>query len=103
MLVCVSCNIEYNEDKKFCSYCGGPLVTKADITPSEKNIDKGEEEKSVQKLACPNCKILYEFGSSCIQCGSALVTEIPTKEKEELKIDQKKPHQKLICPACKII
>ena len=103
MLVCVSCNIEYNEDKKFCSYCGGPLVTKADTTPSEKSMGKGEEEKSVQKLACPNCKILYEFGSSCIQCGSALVIQIPPIGKEVPETDHKKPPQNLICPACKII
>lgn len=103
MLVCVSCNIKYNEDKKFCSYCGGPLVTKADITPGEKNIDKGEEEKSLQKLACPNCKILYEFGSSCIQCGSALVIQIPPVGKEGPETDHKKPLKNLICPACKII
>ena len=103
MLICVSCNIEYNEDKKFCSYCGGPLVTKADSTPSEKNIDKGEEEDSVQKLACPNCKILYEFGSSCIQCGSALVIQIPPIGKEVPETDHKKPPQNLICPGCKII
>src|SRR4030042_1170221 len=103
MLICVSCNIEYNEDKKFCSYCGGPLVTKADITPIEKNMGKGEEEDSVQKLACPNCKILYEFGSSCIQCGSALVIQIPPIGKEVPETDHKKPPQNLICPGCKII
>jgi rRNA maturation endonuclease Nob1 len=122
MLVCVNCNIEYKEDKKFCSYCGGPLVTKDGVISSHKDTDRKEEE-SGQKLSCPNCKIIYEFGSSCIQCGSALVSEIPTKEKEELKIDHKKtegekehlpvqkpqeqpikkPLQKLICPTCKII
>jgi rRNA maturation endonuclease Nob1 len=89
MLVCVNCNIEYKEDKKFCSYCGGPLVTKDGVISSHKDTDRKEEE-SGQKLSCPNCKIIYEFGSSCIQCGSALVSEIPTKEKEELKIDHKK-------------
>jgi rRNA maturation endonuclease Nob1 len=123
MLICVSCNIEYKEDKKFCSYCGGPLVTKEDLTPSEKDGKKKEEEKLAQKLICPNCKIIYEFGISCIQCGSALVREIPSKGKDALKTDQKKhrderepaqaskpkepqietPLKKLICPTCKII
>jgi rRNA maturation endonuclease Nob1/ketosteroid isomerase-like protein len=122
MLVCVNCNVEYKEDKKFCSYCGGPLVTKDGLTSSHKDTERKEEE-SGQKLSCPNCKITYEFGSSCIQCGSALVSEIPTKKKEGLKKDHKKtdgekeplqvqkpqdqpiqkPLQKLICPTCKII
>jgi uncharacterized protein YbaR (Trm112 family) len=122
MLVCLSCNIEYKEDKKFCNYCGGPLVTKEDLTPSQKNIEEKKEEKSGQKLICPHCKIIYEFGSSCIQCGFALVAQIPPKEKEELKKNLKpggekeglqpqkpqeqqikKPHKNLICPTCKII
>lgn len=123
MLVCVSCNIEYKEDKKFCSYCGGPLVMKEDLTPSQKNMDKKEEEKSSQELICPHCEIIYEFGSSCIQCGSALVTKIPTKKKEALETDDRKPrdereliqvkeyqeqqikepHNQLICPTCKFI
>jgi len=122
MLVCLSCNIEYKEDKKFCNYCGGPLVTKEDLTPSQKNIEEKKEERSGQKLICPHCKIIYEFGSSCIQCGSALVAQIPPKEKEELKTNLKpggekeglqpqkpqeqqikKPHKNLICPTCKII
>lgn len=123
MLVCLSCNIEYKDDKKFCNYCGGRLVTKEDLPSSQKNTDKKEEEKTDQKLFCPNCKIIYEFGSSCIQCGSALVTKIPSKEKEALETDVKKPgdekepfqtenpegqqteqsRQNLICPTCKII
>ncbi len=123
MLVCLSCNIEYKDDKKFCNYCGGRLVTKEDLPSSQKNTDKKEEEKTDQKLFCPNCKIIYEFGSSCIQCGSALVTQILPKEKEALETDVKKPgdekesfqtekpeeqqteepRQNLICPTCKII
>jgi uncharacterized protein YbaR (Trm112 family) len=123
MLVCVSCNIEYKEDKKFCSYCGGPLVTKEGPAPSERGEEKKEEEELGQKLICPHCKIIYEFGSSCIQCGSALVREIPPKGKEALETDHEKhrderepaqasrsqepqiesPPKKLICPTCKII
>jgi hypothetical protein len=123
MLVCTSCNIEYKEDKKFCSYCGGPLVTKEDLMPSEKYWEKEEREKPDQKLICPTCKITYEFGSSCIQCGSPLVREISSKGKEVLETNHKKSvderervqlkesqepqikksHEKQICPACKII
>ena len=82
MLVCVSCNIEFKEDKKFCSYCGGPLVAKEDLVPNKKGPEK-EEDKSEQKLICPNCRTIYDFGSSCIQCGSDLVAEILPEGKEE--------------------
>ncbi len=121
MLVCVTCNVEFKEDRKFCSYCGGPLVTKEDLVPDKKGPEKDEEE-SGQKLICPNCKISYEFGSSCIQCGSGLVSEIPPKGKELPEVDHKRredkreplppiePRQKqtgksredLICPTCNI-
>jgi rRNA maturation endonuclease Nob1/ketosteroid isomerase-like protein len=121
MLVCLSCNIEFKEDKKFCSYCGGSLVTKEDLAPNKKSPEK-EEEKSEQKLICPNCKTVYEFGSSCIQCGCDLVTEIPPEGKEVSEADHKgpedkkerlqpeeprekqigKPREDLICPTCKI-
>jgi uncharacterized protein YbaR (Trm112 family)/ketosteroid isomerase-like protein len=122
MLICLSCNIEYEEDKKFCSYCGGPLVAKEDPTAGHKNVEKKVEEELGQKLVCPNCKIVYQFGSSCIQCGSALETMVPAKEKEAPETDLKKPEdererlqtqepegqpvkeprQNLICPTCKI-
>ncbi len=49
MLVCVSCNIEYKEDKKFCSYCGGPFVMKEDLIPSQKNIWTRRRKKSQVK------------------------------------------------------
>lgn len=121
MLVCVSCNIEFKEDKKFCSYCGGRLVTKEDFVPNKKSPEK--EEESEQKLICPNCKTVYEFGSACIQCGSDLVAEIPPKGKEALEADRKstedekegllpeesrekqirEPREDLICSTCKIV
>jgi rRNA maturation endonuclease Nob1 len=118
MLYCLSCNIEYTEDKKYCKFCGSPLVPKEDLPPSPK--DKPTEEKG--RPICPNCKISYEFGSSCIQCGAALISQIPTQGKEEPKIvpapeGEEKPSQEqasheqliksspknLICPTCKAI
>ena len=109
MLVCVSCNIEFKEDKKFCSYCGGPLVNKEDLVLNKKGPEK-EEEKSKQRLICPNCRTIYDFGSSCIQCGSDLVAEIfPEGKEEPLRPDEprgkqiKKPPEGLICPTCKAI
>jgi rRNA maturation endonuclease Nob1 len=121
MLVCLSCNVEFKEDKKSCSYCGGSLVTREDITPNKKGPEK-EEEKSEQRLVCPDCKTTYEFGSSCIQCGSDLVVEIPSEgnevpdagrkgpedKKERLEPDQLPekqigtPREDLICLTCEI-
>ena len=110
MLVCVSCNIEFKEDKKFCSYCGGPLTAKEDLAQDKKDPERGKE-KSEQKLICPNCKMIYEFGSSCIQCGSHLVTEITEIPTDAEKVQPLGPREKpigksrenLICPTCKTI
>ncbi len=110
MLVCVSCNVEFKEDKKSCSYCGGPLVTREDLVPDKKDSKKGKEEPK-QKRICPNCKMVYEFGSSCIQCGSDLVTEIAEIPPDGKEVQPTEPQGKqigkslknLICPTCKTI
>jgi rRNA maturation endonuclease Nob1/ketosteroid isomerase-like protein len=118
MLYCLSCNIEYKDDKKYCNFCGSPLVPKEDLPTSPK--DKPTEERA--RPICPNCKISYEFGSSCIQCGATLISQFPTQGKEEPKIVsapvvEEKPSQEqvsheqlikaspndLICPTCKAI
>ena len=103
MLVCMNCNVEYEEDRRLCKHCGNPLVPKVEPISTQKKVDRTEGEKSDRKLICPDCEIIYEFGSSCIQCGSPLVTEILPKEKEALETDHKKPPKNLICPTCKII
>lgn len=121
MRVCLSCNVEYKEEKKFCNYCGGPLVMKEDLPASPKAMEKKEEEGPGQKLICPNCEIIYDFGSSCIQCGSPLARNISPRDKEAQEArfqksgDEKEPSQppgseeqkikappeNLICPNCK--
>jgi uncharacterized protein YbaR (Trm112 family) len=122
MPVCTSCNIEYEEDKKFCNYCGGSLTPKSEPMSAPKKVNRADEEKSEGKLFCPQCRITYEFGSSCIQCGSPLGRQAPSQAKEEpeagrgIKSEQKLPpvetsqeqkveasRGKLICPSCKII
>jgi uncharacterized protein YbaR (Trm112 family) len=116
MLICKNCNIEYEEGKKFCKHCGDPLSPKAEPMSTQKKVNKTEEDNSDGKLICPNCKIVYEFGSSCIQCGAALGRRNPADatlgtESEEKSIpaqtSQKQqmapPQTKLICPVCKII
>ena len=122
MQVCTSCNIEYEEDKKFCNYCGSPLTPKTESAPAPKKVNHADEENSGGKLFCPHCKITYEFGSSCIQCGSPLGRQTSSQEKSEPPIprgaqfEEKLPPVepsekqkngaspgKLICPTCKII
>ena len=122
MLVCKNCNVEYEEGKKFCKHCGDPLAPKAEPMSTQKKVNKTEEENSDGKLICPNCKIVYEFGSSCIQCGAALGRQGPPEAEEEsestLKTESEEklppvktsptqqmgtPRAKLICPNCKII
>ncbi len=121
MLVCKSCNVEYEEGKKFCRHCGGSLVPKEESFAIQKKIKKAEEENSDGKLICPVCKIVYEFGSSCIQCGSPLEHPITAGGKDGSDAAQgTRPEEKgrtvqpfeaagvepfragLICPACKI-
>ena len=119
MLVCKNCNVEYEEGKKFCKHCGDPLTPKAEPMSAKKKVKKTEEEDSDEKLVCPNCKIVYEFGSSCIQCGAALERQGPPEAEEEaLKTESEEklppvetsptqqmetPRAKLICPNCKIV
>jgi uncharacterized protein YbaR (Trm112 family)/ketosteroid isomerase-like protein len=122
MSVCTSCNVEFEEDKKFCSYCGGPLTQKTEPMSAPKKGNRADEEKPEGKLYCPHCQITYEFGSSCIQCGSPLGRQTSPQEKGEAEIargtqfegklppvpppqEQKTeaPRGKLICPTCKII
>ena len=122
MPVCTSCNIEYEEDKKFCNYCGGPLTPKAEPMSAPKKTNRADDEKTDGKLICPQCKITYEFGSSCIQCGAPLGRQNPSQTLGEPQPVRKNgsegglppaetsqepqaqtPRKKLICPACKII
>ena len=122
MLVCTSCNIDYEEDKKYCNYCGSPLTPKTEPTSPPNKANRADEEKSDGKLICPQCRITYEFGSSCIQCGSPLGRQSsskamgesppPVKNGSEGKLPPiaplgeqqiQAPRKKLICPSCKII
>ena len=121
MLVCKNCNIEYEEGKKFCKHCGDPLAPKEEPLTTQKKKKKAEEENSDGKLLCPACKIIYEFGSSCIQCGSPLARQVPSGAEDEAEAahgagpEEKGPpvrtfqssqieasSARLICPSCKI-
>jgi ketosteroid isomerase-like protein len=41
------------------------------------------DETSRKRLICPHCKIIYERGSSCIRCGTALATQTSSQEEEK--------------------
>jgi ketosteroid isomerase-like protein len=38
-----------------------------------------------EKLICPSCGIIYERGDSCVRCGSGLIPETASQEKEKPK------------------
>lgn len=119
----MNCNVEYEEGRKFCKYCGEPLVPKIEPISTQKKVRTMEEGKSDGRLICPDCKMVYEFGSSCIQCGVILVPNLSPGVTEETKSNHqetaeergalqaqppqgqqiKKLLQQLICPDCQII
>ncbi len=102
LLICPNCKMAY-EFGMVCLKCGSTLEAQ---TPSQNkeefkspDITEVKEEfphvappkkqstgEPVRRLFCPSCKILYERGNSCIRCGSSLVTQTPSQEKEEPKI-----------------
>jgi len=103
-LTCPICKMTY-EFGKVCLKCGSTLETQipsqnkeefkpADITevkeefPQVAPSKKQSTEKPVRRMICPSCKILYEGGNSCIRCGSSLVAQTPSLEKEGPKISR---------------
>lgn len=63
MPYCTVCHIEYEEGKKFCRECGGPL---AESTSSD----------TVIGLFCPSCGAIYGAGKKfCKTCGVALLVK----------------------------
>jgi RNA polymerase subunit RPABC4/transcription elongation factor Spt4 len=81
MLICTKCKNEYEDGKNFCGVCGGPLVNKEDFVLNEEKKEP-EEEKQIERLICPSCRLLYEKMTICIRCGATLVKEIPTQQEE---------------------
>lgn len=119
MQFCTSCNIEYEEDKKYCKYCGDPLVPKNGSLSTLKRLNTKGEGGTNEKVYCPHCKLIYEFGSTCIQCGSPLIRQSltaieekpqpgypPSTEEKFIKKETPQPQKettshKFICPSCK--
>ena len=122
MRICKKCQIEYEEDKKFCSQCGAFLISKETALFDSGDSEETVEEKPKEKFICPDCKIIYEKAKSCIRCGAEVVSLASFQEKEKSKEEQKSenvelpsqdktlqeqrvelPPQYLICPLCKKI
>lgn len=122
MKICKKCQIEYEEDKKFCSQCGTFLISKETALFDFEDSEKIFEEKPQEKFICPDCKIIYEKTKACIRCGAEVVSFAAFQEKEMSAEEQKAelmelpsqdktiqeqqieiPPEPLICPMCKII
>ncbi len=83
MLVCMKCHLEFEEGTPFCSNCGGDLVTKKGPKSAQQEVEKKGEGRPDGRLICPKCHILYEKLTSCIRCGTPLVTQSALKEMGE--------------------
>ncbi len=83
MLVCMKCHMEYEEGTPFCSNCGGDLITKEEPKPEKEDKKKEGGVKPDERLICPKCHLLFEKLTSCIRCGTPLVTQSALKEMKE--------------------
>ncbi len=83
MLVCMKCHMEFEDGTPFCSNCGGDLVTKEAPKPELRDTKKGGGVKPEGKLICPKCHLLFEKLTTCIRCGTPLVTQSAFKEMKE--------------------
>ncbi|OGP90058.1 MAG: hypothetical protein A2156_00330 [Deltaproteobacteria bacterium RBG_16_48_10] len=79
----MKCHMEYEEGTPFCSNCGGDLITKEEPKPVKEDKKKGGGVKPDERLICPKCHLLFEKLTSCIRCGTPLVTQSALKEMKE--------------------
>lgn len=115
MLFCKKCQVEHEEDKRFCPQCGSFLIRKEVLLEAEEP-EKTEEDKPREKFICPNCKIIYEKTKKCIRCGAEVIllqhNEPPEQAEASETPDQTPPltitkneletlPAPMICPACK--
>jgi ketosteroid isomerase-like protein/RNA polymerase subunit RPABC4/transcription elongation factor Spt4 len=122
MRICKKCQIEYEEEKKFCSQCGTFLISKETALWDSEGPGETIEEKPKEKFICPECKIIYEKTKTCIRCGKEAVSLATFQERGESSEEQisetvelssrdktfedqriESPSQHLICPTCKRI
>ena len=118
MLFCKKCQIEYEDDRRFCGQCGSFLIRKEEALPDLEDTENPTEEKPKEKFICPDCKIIYEKTKTCIRCGVEVVLLSSFQAKEEFETVQEpdagkespqvlttrewleEPSQHLSCPIC---
>ncbi len=119
MLFCKKCQIEYEEDKRFCPTCGSFLIRKEVFFSEGEEMDQSEEAQSKEKFVCPDCHIIYEKTKTCIRCGKEVVpfaslqgndppgqmqeSETPSQTSRLVTSSEEweTSPEPLICPACK--
>ena len=121
MLFCKKCQVEYEDDRRFCGQCGSFLIRKEEALPDFEDTEKPAEEKPKEKFICPDCKIIYEKSKTCIRCGAEVVLLSSFQAKEEFETEQEpdigkespqvlttrewleSPPQHLTCSICKTV
>lgn len=93
MLICKKCFLEYNEENKVCSECGGPLSPKPIISSFTQEVLQEEEEKPKEKFICPQCKIIYEKTTVCIRCGEEVVSLSSFRQEKERPVEEEVEEQ----------
>lgn len=117
MRFCKKCQVEYDEEMRFCPKCGSFLIRKEAALSDFEDTEKSAEVKPKEKFICPDCKIIYEKTKSCIRCSAGVVplSSFQPPEKDETVEEPEKGSSQvltthewmesspdpLICPACK--
>jgi len=105
MLVCTNCYTEHEDGTTVCRICGSSLKNKEESDLSQGNLPQPHDEKALseegpfesllseepfeieeppkKRLVCPRCKIIYEGRETCVRCGSTLIEQAPSQEKEK--------------------
>src|SRR4030042_1148905 len=87
MLFCKKCQVEYEEDKRFCPNCGSFLIRKEETLSDFEDTEKPAEEK-------PKEKFIYEKSKTCIRCGAEVVLLTSFQEKGAPEADQEPEAEK---------
>lgn len=71
MKVCASCNIQYEDERKFCRNCGKPLAEVSSAKPEKKS----GPASAPSPQRCPSCgEEVTTAGKFCPSCGTVLAT-----------------------------
>lgn len=82
-MICQRCHAEYDEGKKFCRNCGGPLSATETPSPTDGSNSSPVERVRIIRV-CPRCHLPFEVGNYCRICGSFLKKEIVPQSRERI-------------------